>query len=205
MKRTFDIVVSLLGLVALGPVLLGVALAARLTSGRPVLFTQERLGRGGRPFSLKKFRTMTNRPGAEAGLFEPGSRVRVTPFGRLLRAWKLDELPQLWNVLKGEMSFVGPRPEIRKWVEAYPERWRRVLAVKPGITDPASIVYRDEEDILARSADPDRTYREVILPHKLDLYEGYVAGRSFKGDIGLILETLRRVAEGRGSGAEGKR
>lgn len=204
MKRAFDIVFSLLGLVALAPALAAVALASLLTSGRPVIFAQERVGLNGRPFSLKKFRTMTRRPGAEAGVFEPGSRLRVTPFGRPLRASKVDELPQLWNVLKGEMSLVGPRPEIGTWVAVYPERWRRVLSVKPGLTDPASVVYRDEEEILARSPDPDRTYREVILPHKLDLYEGYVEGRTFWGDLGLILETLGRVAAGAAPGDDGR-
>ena len=122
-----------------------------------------------------------------------GNRRRVTGVGRLLRATKLDELPQLWNVLKGDMSLVGPRPEVRQWVAAYPERWARVLTVKPGITDPASIVYRDEESILARSPDPERTYREDILPHKLDLYEEYVRSRNFFGDIGIILKTLFAV------------
>ena len=119
----------------------------------------------------------------------------MTPFGRLLRAWKLDELPQLWNVLRGEMSFVGPRPEIRKWVEVYPERWRRVLAIKPGITDPATLYYRNEEEVLAASPDPDQTYRDVILPHKLDLYEEYVIKKTFLGDFRIILETIGRVVD----------
>ena len=193
MKRAFDILFSLLGLVALMPFLVFVGLALLLTSGRPVFFSQERVGLGGRPFRLLKFRTMTRLNGAEAGLFEPGSRSRVTPVGRVLRAWKIDELPQLWNVVKGEMSFVGPRPEIRKWVDAFPGRWRKVLSVRPGITDPASLVYRDEEDLLAASPNPEMTYRDVILPHKLTLYEDYVDRRTFLGDLLIILETLGRI------------
>jgi lipopolysaccharide/colanic/teichoic acid biosynthesis glycosyltransferase len=176
-----------------------------LSSGSPVLFSQTRAGLGERPFSVKKFRTMRALKGAEAGFFEPGSRARVTPFGQFLRAWKIDELPQLWNVLKGEMSFVGPRPEIRKWVDAYPERWRNVLMVRPGITDPASLVYRDEEEILASSSDPEKTYREVILPHKLKLYEKYVNRRTFVGDFMIILETLGKIVVRSEPGSSPKR
>jgi lipopolysaccharide/colanic/teichoic acid biosynthesis glycosyltransferase len=195
MKRVFDILVSLAGLTLLWPFLELIWLIVLLTSGSPVLFSQNRVGRYGRPFSLKKFRTMRVLRGAEAGLFHPGDQTRVTAVGRFLRAWKLDELPQLWNVLKGEMSLVGPRPEIRKWVDAYPERWRKVLSVKPGITDPASLVYRDEEEILAASPDPERTYRDVILPHKLDLYEEYVDKRTFCGDLWIILATIIKVVK----------
>ncbi len=142
---------------------------------------------------LFKFRTMTVRKGTEQGSFDAGSAARVTRVGAFLRKTKLDELPQLWNVLKGDMSLVGPRPEVRKWVEAYPERWARVLTVRPGITDPASIEFRNEEDILAASPDPERTYREVILPRKLDLYEEYVRTRSFWGDVGILLKTVWAV------------
>jgi lipopolysaccharide/colanic/teichoic acid biosynthesis glycosyltransferase len=193
MKRAFDIILSLLGLILAWPFLALVGLAVLLTSGRPIFFSQERVGLRGRPFCLLKFRTMKHLEGAETGLFEPGSRARVTPVGRFLRAWKIDELPQLWNVLKGEMSIVGPRPEIRRWVEAYPERWQKVLAVKPGITDPASVHYRDEEEVLAASPDPDKTYRDIILPHKLDIYEKYVHNRSLLGDLGVVLTTLQKI------------
>src|SRR5512140_112288 len=190
MKRSLDILFSLAGLAVAWPFLALVGLTVLLTSGRPVLFSQARIGLNGRPFRLKKFRTMSRLEGAESGLFEPGDRTRVTPVGRFLRAYKLDELPQLWNVLKGEMSLVGPRPEIRKWVEAYPERWRKVLMIRPGITDPASLHYRDEEEILAASPDPDKTYRDIILPHKLDIYMKYVDNRGILGDLGAVLETL---------------
>jgi lipopolysaccharide/colanic/teichoic acid biosynthesis glycosyltransferase len=195
MKRAFDVLVSLLGLAFSWPALALIGLALLLTSGSAVFFCQERIGLNGRPFKVVKFRTMRPLEGAAAGSFEPGSRARVTPFGRLLRAWKIDELPQLWNVLKGEMSFVGPRPEIRKWVDVYPERWRGVLSVKPGITDPASIQYRDEEEILAASPDPETTYRDVILPHKLDLYEDYIGHKTYLGDLWIIMETLAKIAK----------
>jgi lipopolysaccharide/colanic/teichoic acid biosynthesis glycosyltransferase len=200
LKRAIDILFSLAGLTLAWPVLALIGLAVLLTSGTPVLFSQERVGLNGRPFRLKKFRTMKILQGAEAGLFEPGNRVRSTAVGRFLRAYKLDELPQLWNVLKGEMSMVGPRPEVRKWVDAYPERWRKVLSIRPGITDPASLFYRDEEAILAASPDPEKAYREIILPHKLDIYESYLYNKTLSGDFGAIVETLGKIVlRGQGS------
>lgn len=197
-KRTLDILVALVALIALAPLLGLVALLVKLTSRGPVLFHQSRVGLGGRDFTIYKFRSMTVLREAHAGTFDAGDRSRVTAVGRLLRATKLDELPQLWNVLRGDMSLVGPRPEIRKWVDTYPNRWARVLTVKPGITDPASIVYRNEEDILAASDDPQQCYREVVLPRKLDLYERYVQRRSFIGDLGLIVQTAWVVLAHRG-------
>jgi lipopolysaccharide/colanic/teichoic acid biosynthesis glycosyltransferase len=133
---------------------------------------------------------MTAAAGAEKGRFDAGVTSRVTPVGQILPKWKLDELPQLWNVLIGDMSLVGPRPEIRKWVEAYPERWAKVLTVRPGITDPASIEFRNEEDLLAAAADPERHYRKVVLPQKLEFYEEYVQTRSFWGDLGIVFKTF---------------
>jgi len=131
--------------------------------------------------------------GADGGAFDAGDTSRVTAVGRVLRKTKLDELPQLWNVLKGDMSLVGPRPEVRKWVEAYPERWAKVLSVRPGITDPASIEFRNEEELLAQAGDPEAYYRDVILPRKLDLYEEYVAKRSLGGDISIMFKTVFAV------------
>ena len=194
-KRSFDLLLAALALLVLAPLLAVVAITVRLTSAGPALFRQERIGRYGRVFVLLKFRTMRVLNGTEKGSFDAGNVSRITSFGRFLRKTKLDELPQLWNVLTGDMALVGPRPEVRKWVEVYPDRWAKVLTVRPGITDPASIVYRDEEEILARSADPERTYREEILPHKLSLYEEYVHTRSFGGDIGIIFKTLKTVAK----------
>jgi lipopolysaccharide/colanic/teichoic acid biosynthesis glycosyltransferase len=196
MKRSLDLGCALGGLVVLSPLFALMWLAVVAETGRPGFFRQQRAGCRGRYFSLLKFRTMTVRCGAEYGSFDAGSTTRVTRFGTFLRKTKLDELPQLWNVLKGDMSLVGPRPEVRKWVEAYPERWARVLTVRPGITDPASIEFRNEEEILATSPDPERTYREMILPRKLDLYEKYVATRSFQGDVAILIKTFWAVIAG---------
>ena len=194
MKRILDIVGALTGGVLLSPLLAVVWMAVVLESGLPGLFRQRRMGRGGSEFTLYKFRTMTVQRGTERGSFDVGSSARVTRVGKILRKTKLDELPQLWNVMVGDMSLVGPRPEVRKWVEAYPDRWAKVLAFRPGITDPASIEFRNEEELLAAAPDPETYYREVILPRKLDLYEEYVETRSFWGDVGILLKTVWAVA-----------
>lgn len=195
-KRFLDLFFAFSGLIILLPVLLLIWGAVVLGSGRPGIFCQTRVGRTGRDFPLYKFRTMRSRKGASEGLFEAGSLVRVTPIGRILRKSKLDELPQLWNVLRGDMSLVGPRPEVRKWVEAYPERWAVVLSIRPGITDPASIEFRDEEARLAASPDPESMYRNEILPVKLSLYEAYVADRGLRQDLRILLRTLFVVFKG---------
>jgi lipopolysaccharide/colanic/teichoic acid biosynthesis glycosyltransferase len=192
-KRLFDAILSCLGLFLLSPVLLIVAGIILILDGYPVLFRQIRVGRTGDDFVLIKFRTMTTLPEGLEGSFDAGNNIRVTPVGAFLRKTKLDELPQLWNVLKGDMSLVGPRPEVRKWVDAYPDRWARVLMVRPGITDPASIYYRNEEELLAQAEDPEAYYRDHVLPHKLDLYEEYVRTRTFFGDIHLIFKTILTV------------
>ena len=196
MKRLLDMAGALAGLVALAPLLGLLWLAVVAESGLPGFFRQQRAGWRGRYFALLKFRSMTVRRGTEAGSFDAGSAASVTRIGRILRKTKLDELPQLWNVLKGEMSLVGPRPEVRKWVEVYPERWAKVLTVRPGITDPASIEFRNEESLLAKSQDPERTYRDEILPRKLALYEQYVATRGFRGDVGILFKTVWAVIAG---------
>ncbi len=189
-KRLFDWIAAATGLLLLAPLLAVVAVVVRCTSAGPALFRQERIGLNGHTFILLKFRTMTVAADAQKGRFDAGCSSRVTSVGRLLRRSKVDELPQLWNVLRGDMSLVGPRPEVRKWVEVYPARWASVLVVRPGITDPASIIYRNEEGLLAQSPSPERAYREDVLPHKLDLYEAYVKTRSFWGDIGILLRTV---------------
>lgn len=188
-KRTFDLLASGSLLILFSPLLLvaGAAVAATSTGGP--FFLQTRVGRHGRPFRIVKFRTMTVLAGAERGSFEPGSTARVTRIGRLLRATKLDELPQLWNVLRGEMSLVGPRPEVPRWTEVHRDRWETVLRVRPGITDPASLRFRDEERILAAEPDPEATYRDRILPRKLDLAEQYVRERTFAGDLAILART----------------
>jgi len=171
------------------PVIIAVAAMIRLTSPGPAFFRQLRVGRNGRSFILLKFRTMTVLQDAEKGSFEAGPSARVTRLGRVLRKTKMDELPQLWNVLKGDMALVGPRPEVRKWVDAYPDHWDKILTVRPGITGPGAIEFRNEEDILAAQSEPEMFYRNVILPRKLVLYKEYVQTRSLWGDIMILLRT----------------
>lgn len=188
-KRLFDIVLSALGLALLAPLLVVVALWIKLDSAGPVLFRQQRVGRHGRPFFIHKFRTMrVDNAGPQITV---GADPRITRSGRLLRASKLDELPQLWDVLRGAMSFVGPRPEVPRYVALYPAELRElVLSVRPGITDPASLQFRNESELLAAAADPEREYVEVVMPAKLALARRYVEQASLLGDIRLILATL---------------
>ena len=193
MKRCLDIIVSAVGAIILAPLLLIITVLVGITSRGGPFFRQTRVGRNRRPFRILKFRTMAVRPDAVSGSFDAGDRSRVTRIGGVLRRTKLDELPQLWNVLVGDMSLVGPRPEVPKWTEVHRTRWDRVLSVRPGLTDPASIRYRDEESILAASDDPESTYRDEILPRKLDLAEAYVRERSFLGDLTLLFATARAV------------
>jgi lipopolysaccharide/colanic/teichoic acid biosynthesis glycosyltransferase len=189
MRRLFDILAALLLLVLAAPLMAAIALAVKLQDGGPVLFRQERIGRLGKPFTLLKFRSMTmSRPGA--AITASGDR-RVTPLGRVLRAYKLDELPQLWNVLRGEMSLIGPRPEVPCFVNAGDPVWQAVHRVRPGITDLATLVYRDEERILAGYDDPERAYREAVLPAKLALNLQYIERRSASRDLKLLALTVR--------------
>lgn len=190
LKRIFDISFSFIGILVLLPILLLISLMIKITMAGPVFFIQQRVGKDGKLFMLYKFRTMRVTEFSKAGSFEPGKTSRITTIGRFLRRTKLDELPQLFNVLKGDMSIVGPRPEVEKWVAVYPERWNNVLKVKPGITEKSSVLFRSEESLLTESADPERTYKETILPEKLDLYEEYVSNHSFFGDIKIICITL---------------
>lgn len=196
LKRIFDFLMALVMLAVLWPLLLLIAAAVKLTSNGPALFRQERGGLKGEYFTLLKFRSMAVDHQAESTGFEPGAGMRVTGVGKFLRKTKLDELPQLINVLKGDMSFVGPRPEVRTYIELYPQRWREVHSVRPGITDPASIEFRNEEDILAAAEDPEREYRDEILPRKLDLYEEYVNGIGPLTDLKLIFATVAVVLKG---------
>lgn len=187
-KRLFDIVASALGLLLLMPLLLLAALWVKLDSPGPALFRQTRVGRFGVPFTIHKFRTMRMEPGAAITV---GEDPRITRSGRFLRASKLDELPQLWDVLRGAMSLVGPRPELPRYVALYPAALREVvLSVRPGITDPASLRFRHESELLARAFDPEREYVEVVLPAKLQLAADYVRTASLAGDVRLILATL---------------
>ena len=196
MKRVLDILVAVTLLVVLFPVLLVISTLIKIDSKGPVFFRQQRIGQFGKPFRIIKFRSMTAAPQAEKGRFDAGSEVRVTRIGRILRKSKLDEIPQLLNVLKGEMSLVGPRPEVEKWVNAYPQRWRCIHTAKPGITDPASIEFRNEEELLKASTDPEQTYRDEILLQKLALYEQYIQNRSFWVDLKLLFQTFAKVTRG---------
>ncbi len=193
LKRVFDILFSFLGLVITFPLFIIIASFILIENGVPVLFKQERVGRFGNKFIILKFRSMTVLKSEEKGLFNAGDSSRITKTGRIIRRAKLDELPQLINVIKGDMSLVGPRPEVEKWINAFPERWAMVHQVKPGITDNSSIFYRSEESLLAGSDDPEKTYKEIILPKKLDLYEDYVVNNSFLGDLKLIFKTIFTV------------
>jgi lipopolysaccharide/colanic/teichoic acid biosynthesis glycosyltransferase len=188
-KRAFDLLLSALGLLLLAPVLLLIALWVKLDSPGPVFFRQERVGRFGRPFFIHKFRTMRV---DNAGLqITVGVDPRITRAGRVLRAAKLDELPQLWDVLRGAMSLVGPRPEVPRYVALYPPKLREiVLSVRPGITDPASLSFRNESELLAAAADPEREYVEVVMPTKLRLAAAYVRRATLRTDLRVILATL---------------
>jgi len=192
-KRLFDILVSLTLLVILILPFLVIGLVIKLEDRGPVFFRHRRVGQGGVPFYLLKFRSMKVLRAAQEGLFEPGNTSRITKVGRFLRKTKIDELPQLINVLRGEMSIVGPRPEVQRWVDVYPERWARVLTVKPGITDKASLTYMNEESILSKAEDPEVVYRDKILPHKLELCEEYVSNCSFAEDMMVIFSTVSLI------------
>jgi len=188
LKRAFDITVSAAALLLLWPLIAVLALVIAIDSRRPVFFTQERVGRHFRRFRLWKFRTMS--AGAAGPPITLAGDPRITRAGRFLRASKLDELPQLWNVLRGDMSLVGPRPELPRYVEMFHERYAAVLELRPGLTDTASIRYRDEERVLAAAADPLTEYTERVLPDKITLAEEYVRTRSFAADLGILMRTL---------------
>ncbi len=193
-KRLFDIVCAGLGLLLLSPLLLVVAVWVKLDSRGPVMFRQERVGRFGVPFRIHKFRTMRVDAPSLGPQITVGDDARITRSGRWLRATKVDELPQLWDVLRGAMSLVGPRPEVPRYVALYPDALRDVvLSVRPGITDPASLSFRNESELLARAADPEREYVEVVMPMKLGLAADYVRNASLAGDIRLILATLGAI------------
>jgi lipopolysaccharide/colanic/teichoic acid biosynthesis glycosyltransferase len=192
LKRCTDIAFSSLILVLLSPILGVVAVAVWLDSGSPVLFRQRRVGLRFRFFQILKFRTMRVQTGGPS--VTVAGDDRITPAGKFLRLTKLDEVPQFWNVLRGDMSLVGPRPEVPEYVELYRGRYQQILTVRPGITDLASIRFRHEEQILAGSDDPVAHYVNVILPAKLNLADEYVRTMSFWGDAVLLWKTLLATA-----------
>ena len=190
LKRCVDIALSALVLLLLSPILIAVALALWLGSGSPVLFRQERVGLRFRRFYILKFRTMRVASGPSVTV---AGDDRITRLGKFLRRTKLDELPQFWNVLRGDMSLVGPRPEVPEYVELFRERYGIVLTVRPGITDLASIHFRNEEEILSRSSEPLKEYAERILPAKLDLAEEYIRTRTAFVDISILFHTATAI------------
>jgi lipopolysaccharide/colanic/teichoic acid biosynthesis glycosyltransferase len=193
-KRLFDLLLSSLGLAVLALPLALVALAIKLDSPGPVFYRQVRVGLRGREFRIHKFRTMAHDPGDRGPQLTVGLDARITRVGAFLRRTKLDELAQLFDVFEGTMSLVGPRPEVPRYVALYPAALReKVLSVRPGITDFASIEYRDESTLLAQSTDPERTYREVILPAKLALQVKYVDDPKLGADIKIIAKTLAAI------------
>jgi len=193
-KRLFDLLFTIPGFLLLAPFMLIIAIWIRLDSKGPVFFRQERVGQFGKQFRILKFRTMCIDAEAKGRQITVGNDPRITKSGTFLRKYKLDELPQLLNVIKGEMSLVGPRPEVPRYVAMYPEDTRQiVLSVPPGITDFASIEYKDENDILGAAANPDKAYIEEILPAKLGYYLRYVQTRSLKLDFMLIVKTIRKI------------
>jgi lipopolysaccharide/colanic/teichoic acid biosynthesis glycosyltransferase len=201
-KRVMDVVGAIALLAGTAPLSVLSGLSIVVSSGMPIVFSQERIGRDGKPFTLYKFRTMTHGSGS-ASTSNNGDRLsvtsrgdsRITPIGVVLRATKLDELPQLFNVLKGDMSLVGPRPEVREYVELWPDDLReRVLSVRPGITGLAAITYRHEERLLARATNIEEYYVEVLIPQKLRLDDWYVRNASLLLDLRILVRTTLRIA-----------
>lgn len=189
--RWFDVPVALIGLVVLAPLLLLIAVLVKCTSRGPVIYRGKRVGKGGKIFHIYKFRTMVQNADRIGPAVTTASDPRITPLGRWLRRWKLDELPQLVNVLKGDMAFVGPRPESPEYVPCYTEEQRKLLTIRPGITSPATLAHRNEEELLD-GKDLKTAYVHEVLPRKLNTDLAYFANRSFLGDIALIIATVLR-------------
>lgn len=194
MPRWFEVSVTAVVTVLLSPLLLVVAVAVRLSSRGPVLYRQVRVGRGGRPFTLLKFRTMHVGADRASRLTLGGHDPRTTSVGRVLRRTKMDELPQLWNVLRGDMALVGPRPDVPEYVDPSVPDQAVVLRHRPGLTDPASLAFRHEADLLATAPDPDAFYRDQVLPTKLRLSASYLEHRSLRGDLGVLVRTVAVLA-----------
>lgn len=192
MKRATDLTFSIFGLVILSPLFLFIAAAIKLSDRGPVFYRQARVGRGGRPFFMLKFRSMIN--GADRGsALTIGGDSRITRVGAVIRRCKIDELPQLWNVFAGEMSLVGPRPEVARYVDCYSPEQRKVLDLNPGITDPSSFAFFDESELLSRAEDPERFYVERLMPEKIRINLDYGKRAGFFSDLLLIVATVLRM------------
>lgn len=211
LKRLFDILFSLLGLLVLWPVFLAVAVAVKVQDGGPVFFRQVRVGWRGKEFRLIKFRSMRVASDKTGPSVTADGDPRITATGRFIRKTKIDELPQLLNVLMGQMSFVGPRPEVSKYVDLYTEDQRAVLELRPGITDLASIEFRQEEELLASADDPEKLYIDFCIPKKIELNLRYARKAGSFGDLCVILKTLfpflhrREIGQEAGHGADDRR
>lgn len=192
-KRALDLAVSVPALIALAPVLCTLAALVKAGSPGPVFYAQERVGRRGRPFRLWKFRTMVTDADKSGPAVTSSGDARITPLGRTLRKWKLDELPQLWNVVRGDMSLVGPRPEVRKYTDIFRDDYSEILEISPGITDYAALEFRNEEEVLARYPDAEEAYTSVVLPEKIALYRRYLREMGFMSDMKIICRTIREV------------
>lgn len=192
-KRTLDLFLASFSILVLSPLFFFVIIFICLDSGQPVFFRQKRIGKHFKPFNLIKFRSMKEDKSAVRKQFDPGDVRMITRIGKLLRKTKLDELPELFNILMGDMSVVGPRPEVEKYVRFYQGKYNGVLKVRPGLSDFASIKYRDEEEILTSQADPARYYMEKILPDKLQLARDYVQNVSIKTDMEIIINTIKSI------------
>ncbi|MFX0199345.1 MAG: sugar transferase [Candidatus Hodarchaeota archaeon] len=192
-KRLLDILLSTMGLLLFSPFCCLITIFIKLDSPGDVFFKQKRMGQHFKPFQLIKFRSMALSEDIGRSEFDPGDQTRVTRIGSFLRKTKLDELPELFNVLNGDMSIVGPRPEVAEYVRAYPEDFRQILGVRPGVTDFASIKYRDEETILAAQPDPEAHYLNVILPDKLRLAKLYEKNISLSTDFRIIMGTIKNI------------
>ncbi len=193
MKRLTDILLSLVGLLILLPFFLVIAIVIALDSRGGVFFLQTRVGKNNKDFKLFKFRTMRVDSESKGQLTIGGHDIRITKAGFFLRRYKLDELPQLLNVLLGDMSLVGPRPEVRKYVDMYTAEQLQVLSVKPGITDYASIKYADESELLAKAENPEQFYIQTVMPDKLAINQEYIKNRSFGVDMGILFKTIGKI------------
>jgi lipopolysaccharide/colanic/teichoic acid biosynthesis glycosyltransferase len=198
-KRGFDIFFAVASLVILSPIMVLAILLIKCDSNGPVLFKQERIGKGFRPFLIYKFRTMRQNLDKENRLITIGEDPRITRIGRVLRKTKIDELPQLINILKGDMSFVGPRPEVRHFVELFRREYEEILTVRPGITDLASLKYRDEAVLLGKAMNPEEEYLTRILPDKIKLAKDYLQHSSLLFDVKLIIKTFFKLFDYRTS------
>jgi len=193
LKRLFDIVSSSTVLLLTWPLFILIALLIKLDSPGPVFYIQWRVGKGQKPFKIYKFRTMLNGADQQGPAITVGNDKRITRVGMVLRRFELDELPTLLNVLKGEMSVVGPRPELPKYLKFYTEEQQRIFSVKPGMTDPGTVKFRNEAKLLAGSADPEAVYLEKILPEKLELNLDYLEKQSFLYDLSIIFRTFALI------------